>query len=390
MGRFDVAVIGAGISGCATAYALAKSGAKVVLIDRFGPAAMASGWTLAGVRQSGRDPAEMPLAVEAVAIWQTLHEELGAPTHYKRRGNLRLARNEAEYGQIRTMVGEQQAAGLDLSFLPDNQAVRDIAAAISPQIPGASFCPTDGHADPQAVCAAYIAAVSRLGVELTMGENVEAIDVSGGKVSGIRTSRRRLAVDSVVLTGGVLGNTLLEPLGFSVPIRKPMVAVIRSVPIAPVLDQVIGVCGGDWAGRQETNGRLRITSGMLDWQGTMEMVRTGTGDRPLIRPPLSSLSEIIRKLDDLLPGLSKTPIEECWAGLLDLTPDALPVLDHAPGIDGLVIGMGFSGHGFCLGPVTGKILADLVTGHPSNHDLSAFRFNRFFADSPKAKLELHG
>ncbi len=390
MDRFDVAVIGAGISGCATAYALAKTGARVVLIDRFGPAAMASGWTLAGVRQSGRDPAEMPLAIEAVAIWQTLHEELGAPTHYTRRGNLRLARNAAEHAEIRTMVAKQRALGLHLDFLPDNQTVRDIAPAISEAIPGASYCPTDGHADPQAVSAAYIAALSRLGVTLAMGEDVKAIDVSGGKLSGIQTNTRQIGLDSVVLAGGVLGNTLLEPIGLSVPIRTPMVAVIRSVPVAPVLEQVIGVCGGDWAGRQEVNGRLRITSGMLDWSGRMETVKTGAGDRPLIRPPLSSLQAIIQKLDHLLPDLSKTPIEDCWAGLLDLTPDALPVLDHAPGVEGIVVGMGFSGHGFCLGPVTGQILSDLVTGRQPVHDLSSFKFNRFDSNSPQAKLELHG
>ncbi|NWJ25755.1 FAD-binding oxidoreductase [Rhizobium sp. RM] len=390
MDRFDVAVIGAGISGCATAYTLAQMGAKVVLVDRFGPAAMASGWTLAGVRQSGRDPAEMPLALDAVNIWQTLHEELGAPTHYTRRGNLRLARNGNEYGVIRSMVSEQQGLGLDLAFLPDNQAVRDIAPAVSEAVPGASFCPTDGHADPQAVSAAYIAALLRHGVALAMGENVEAIAVSGGRVVGIKTDVRKLGVDSVVLAGGMLGNALLEPLGLSVPIRTPMVAVIRSRPVPPVLDQVIGVCGGDWAGRQEVNGRLRITSGMLDWLGSMETVTTSAGDRPLIRPPLSSLNAIIKTLDHLLPGLSETPIEECWAGLLDLTPDALPVLDHAPGISGLVIGMGFSGHGFCLGPVTGQILSDLVTGRQPAHDLSSFKFNRFGANTPQAKLELHG
>ncbi|MCL6707868.1 FAD-binding oxidoreductase [Pseudomonas sp. R2.Fl] len=390
MNRFDVAVVGAGITGCATAYSLAKSGARVILIDRFGPAAMASGWTLAGVRQSGRHPAELPLAIEAVGIWQTLHEELGAAIHYIRRGNLRLARNETEYGLIKTMVAEQQALGLDLSFLPDNPAVRDIAPAISPAIPGASFCVTDGHADPQATSAAYMAALGRLGVELAMGETVEAIETVGGRVSGVRTSTRGIAVDSAVLATGVLGNTLLEPLGLSVPIETPMVAVIRSVPIAPVLDQVIGVSGGDWAGRQEVSGRLRITSGMLPWSGAMETTETGEGCRPVIRPPLSSLREIIEKLEVLMPGLSGTPIEACWAGLLDLTPDALPVLDRAPGIDGLVVGMGFSGHGFCLGPVSGRILSDLVTGRTSSHDLSSFRFARFAAGTTWAKLELHG
>lgn len=104
MEKFDVVVVGAGITGCATAYALARSGAKVVVIDRYGPAAMASGWTLAGVRQSGRHPAELPLPMAAVKRWQVLHEELDAPTYYKQRGNLRLARNQAEHGPIQAQV----------------------------------------------------------------------------------------------------------------------------------------------------------------------------------------------------------------------------------------------------------------------------------------------
>lgn len=390
MDKFDIAVIGAGISGAATAYALAKDGARVVMVDRFGPAAMASGWTLAGVRQSGRDPAELPLAMEAVEIWQTLHEELGAPTLYRRKGNLRLARNGDEYEQLRTMVASQRALGLELGFLPDNSDVRAITPAISPDILGASFCATDGHADPQATSAAYMGALDRLGVTRLMAETVEAIEVAGGKVAGVRTSARSLAVDGVVLAAGVMGNELLKPFGLSVPIETPLVAVIRSAPIAPVLDQVIGVVGGDWAGRQQVDGRLRITSGALAWNGAMETVRTDAGPRPVIRPPLSSLREIIEKLERLLPGLAATPIEECWAGLLDLTPDALPVLDKVPGIEGLVTGFGFSGHGFCLGPVTGKLLASLVTGRVPSHDLSPFSFVRFAGTTAPGRLELHG
>ncbi|HYZ64955.1 MAG TPA: FAD-dependent oxidoreductase, partial [Acetobacteraceae bacterium] len=92
----DVVVIGAGISGAASAYELATAGLSVLLLDRYGPAAMASGWTLAGVRQSGRHPAELPLARAAVALWGELSERLGADVRYRRRGNLRLARTEAE------------------------------------------------------------------------------------------------------------------------------------------------------------------------------------------------------------------------------------------------------------------------------------------------------
>ena len=116
---------------------------------------MASGWTLAGVRQSGRHPAELPLATAAVARWEHLGEELGADVEYRREGNLRLARSPEEVPVIQTIVAEQRGLGLDLTFLPDNAAVREIAPAIAESVLAASYCPTDGHANPIATVQAF-------------------------------------------------------------------------------------------------------------------------------------------------------------------------------------------------------------------------------------------
>jgi sarcosine oxidase subunit beta len=127
----DVVVIGSGISGAAAAYELAKDGVDVVLLDRFGPAAMASGWTLAGVRQSGRHAAELPLAKAAVEIWSSLAEELDGPTGYRRDGNLRLARTPDEVPVIRDLVAEQSQAGLDLELLSAPFALKPMTAASS-------------------------------------------------------------------------------------------------------------------------------------------------------------------------------------------------------------------------------------------------------------------
>jgi glycine/D-amino acid oxidase-like deaminating enzyme len=121
----DVVIVGAGITGCATALALAEAGARVEVIERYGPAAMASGWTLAGVRQSGRDPAELLLARTAVDIWQTLDTRLEAPTGYRQGGNLRLARTESEAEIIRNLVTSQTAAGLPMELL-DSHCYCDI------------------------------------------------------------------------------------------------------------------------------------------------------------------------------------------------------------------------------------------------------------------------
>src|SRR5688572_4609365 len=112
----DVLVIGGGISGVAAAYELARAGANVTLLERGELASMASGWTLAGVRQSGRHPAELPLATAAVDRWTTLDAELDADVEYRQDGNLRLARTPDEVHVIEGVVASGRASGLDLSF----------------------------------------------------------------------------------------------------------------------------------------------------------------------------------------------------------------------------------------------------------------------------------
>jgi len=381
----DVIVVGAGISGAASAYELATAGLSVILIDRYGPAAMASGWTLAGVRQSGRHPAELPLARRAVSLWETLAERLGAPTHYTRRGNLRLARTSGEMTAIAQMVEEQNAAGLDLSLL-DAKQVAALAPAVSPAVLSGSYCPTDGHADPQATVQAFVDAAVRAGAQTRFGETVLSIETANGRVTGVTTSAGPIAAGRVILATGVFGNTLLQPLGLAVPLAVRMVTAVRTAPAAPVLDQVIGVANADCAGRQEVTGRFRFTGGSTEWTGLME-----DGARPRVRPPTRGVASAISLFGAVIPAVLDTPIDEIWAGLIDQTPDALPVLQSVADPVGLVIVMGFSGHGFCLGPVTGQIAAAMAQDLPVDLPLEPFALARFdHWNAPAEPLALHG
>jgi glycine/D-amino acid oxidase-like deaminating enzyme len=178
---------------------------------------MASRWTLGGDRQSGRHPAELPLATAAVARWEQLSEELGADVEYQQEGNLRLARSAEEALVIRGMAEEQRTLGLEPTFLPDNVAVRDIA-----------------------------------------------------------------------------------------------------------------------------------------------------------------------------PALAEARVASVWGGLLDLTPDALPVNERSAEVSGLVVAAGFSGHGFCLGLVTGQIVRDLVIAGHTEFPIASFRRDRFARGSGLAAAALDG
>lgn len=387
----DVVIIGAGISGSSSAYELAKEGLDVVLVDRFGPAAMASGWTLAGVRQSGRHPAELPLAKAAVGIWSTLADELDSPTHYSRGGNLRLARTVEEVPVIEGIVREQTELGLDLRLLTSNKDIREIAPAIAEHVLTASFCATDGSADPSSTVIGFVRAAERLGVKTRFGERVLNIEVQDGKVTAVVTDQGRIPTSKVVVAAGIFGNEILGPLGIDVPLQVPMVTVLRSAPIDAVLSQVIGVANADCAGRQEYNGRFRVTSGLQDWHGGLLERQTDAGVRPKVLPTGHSMAEVVDLFGDIVPAFAAAQVEDYWAGLIDLTPDALPVIDGSVGIEGLVVTMGFSGHGFCLGPITGRLVSDLVQERRPRLAIEPFKYSRFHNSRTFAEgATLHG
>ncbi len=390
MSSYDIAIVGAGITGCSAAYQLARAGARVVVIDRYGPAAMASSWTLAGVRQSGRDPAELALARRAVALWADLDAELEAPTQYRQGGNLRLARTPSEVDTIRRMVAEQRALGLELQFLEDINTIRAITPALSDRVRAASFCPTDGHADPQATVAAFVSAAERSGAAFRFGERVEAIELGAGGVAALRTTAGRIPVGQCILANGIGINDLLEPLGLTIPLRIPMVTVVQTAPMAPVLAPVLGVANADCAARQEVGGQLRVTGGAEDWHGELDETDSG---RPRVAPTTAAVRRTIERVGELLPDFANARIRRIWAGLLDLTPDALPVIDRAPGLDGLIVAAGFSGHGFGIGPATGEILRDLARGEQPGLSIESFAFDRTAlrdAGARPAQLTLHG
>ncbi|MFI4994715.1 MAG: NAD(P)/FAD-dependent oxidoreductase, partial [Hyphomicrobiales bacterium] len=263
----DIVVIGGGITGTAAALSLAEEGHAVTLIERRAIAAMASGWTLGGVRQSGRDLAELPLARAAVAIWPTLEERLGQDVEYRRHGNLRLARSDSEVETIRALVEEQRAQGLDLAFLANNRAVRDIAPAISEHVLAASFCPSDGHANPVKATRALAQAARAKGAVIREGVAAHAIRVEHGRVAGVETSGGYVPAGAVILAAGVNTPALLAPLGLDLPLAVTIVHVLQTEILPRALDQVLGVANADCAGRQEADGRLRVTTGSRAFEG---------------------------------------------------------------------------------------------------------------------------
>lgn len=382
----DVVVVGGGITGVATALALARAGVEVTLLEARDLAAMASGWTLGGVRQSGRDHAEIPLATAAVDIWRTLHEDLEADVEYRQGGNLRLARTEQEVETIRSMVTAQVALGLPLQLVSGHDAVREIAPALAPTVLAASYCATDGHANPIKTVRAFANAARRAGAVIREGLPINRVVLEHGKIVGVETPDGAIPAGCVVLATGLHTSELLAPLGLALPLRSQIVSVLQTVPAAPMFEQVFGVANGDCAGRQELDGRFRVTTGISDWPHPL------AGWQPdHLQPSCATVLEMIRRIGAVLPIIHETGVARVWGGLIDLTPDGLPVIDAPEGIDGLVVAAGFSGHGFGIAPIVGLMAAELARGITPSLSLDSFRLARFIDRSAvESELTLHG
>ncbi len=381
----DVVIIGGGISGVAAAYELAGAGVPVTLVEKGDLASMASGWTLAGVRQSGRDPAEIPLAAAAVQRWERLADELEADVEYRQDGNLRLARTEDEAPAIARLVAEGRALGLPLEYLHGNDEVRHLAPALAPSIVAASYCPTDGHANPLKVVSAFAAAAERRGATILTRTKALGIEVAGGRIGGVRTPCGLYPADVVVVAAGVYSDRLLAPLGIRLPITVRHVSAIQTTPLPPLLRQVLGVANGDYAGRQQVDGRFRMTGSGGDWEWPSSGLTANA-----VQPPMGDVADVLDRAIALVPALADARIARVWGGLIDMTTDALPVLERATEVDGLVIAAGFSGHGFCLGPITGRIICELATVGESSLPLAPFRRARFDDVEGQAPMTLHG
>ena len=379
----DVIIVGGGISGVCAAWALAREGVAVRLLEKGGLASMASGWTQGGVRQSGRDPAELALARAAVARWQGLGDELGEDVEYRQGGNLRVARDADEVPAVRRMVDAQRRLGLDLELIEDRASLRELAPWISDEVCAASFCASDGQANPVKTVHAVARAAQREGAVIETGVSVRALRRDGERVCGVVTDAGDVDGDAVIVAAGVHTPALLAGVDLHQPMRLHHVCVMQTVPVPPFMTQVFGTAKADGSGRQEVDGRVRVTSGVQPWPKA-----DGAWRDDDVMPAAGVVASVVARASRVIAGFADLPVSRVWGGLIDQSPDGLPVLD-AP-VPGLVVAAGFSGHGFALGPVTGDLLRDLALGREPAFDLAPFRLARFNTPSADRGVELLG
>ena len=369
----DIAVIGAGIFGLATAHALCRDGAgRVSLLDRGLPASGDSGRSFSMVRRHYSNAVTARLAIAGSRTIMDWSDEVGvADAGYVRCGYL-LTVPERLREACQGNVALLQGLGLDTRFLQPSE-IADVEPELSLEgVAGAASEPDGGFADAQKMCLGWYAAASSNGLDGRLGTDVTAIRVAHGRVQGVETSRGFLAADRVVLATGAWGNDLLRPLGAEQPIalRRLQVAVLRQPVGAPL---PTAVCSD-----AVTNVVVRPDRGQqfyaVAYFGDEALERAGDCDNGIS----GGYEDVVRRaVSERYPRLGGFELQRGFAGPYDFSPDWNPIIGPCPGIEGLYLALAWCGHGFKLSPAVGEVVAAEVAGHTPPIDVTDLRPTRF-------------
>ncbi len=372
----EIVIIGGGVMGSSIAYHLARQGRNVLVIEQAPDVAStpAASWASAGgVRRQGRHPAEAKLASEAIERWETLEQELEADLHYQRGGNLLLAESEAEAEQLATFVQHQRDMGFSDVYLLHREEAHALVSGLNAKVVAGSYSPKDGQADPVRTTRAFAAAAQRHGATYWTGTAALSLLVAGGRVTGIETARSQVQAEHVILAAGAWSNDLLAPLGLQLPVHTRALQMLLSTPAqAHILSPVISAVKRTLSLKQLPDGAFLLGGG---WLGDPTPDRRAYTLRP------SSRAGNWQTACELLPSVAQQHIARAWCGLEAQSIDDLPFIGPLPGIEGLTLAVGFSGHGFAISPAVGRAIATQLQGQPTP-ELDALSPSRIGRMSP--------
>lgn len=414
-GAADVVVVGGGIVGVSAALTLARRGVSVALVEKGRVGGEQSGRNWGFVRQQGRDVAELPLARRSLAMWDRLSREINDDTGFRRTGVLYATDRPEAAARWESYLGHARPLGIGSRMLTGDE-VAEMIPGCARRFTAGLHTTEDGRAEPAMATPAIARAARRLGAAVVTRCAVRGFEREGGRIAGVVTERGRIRAGGVILAAGAWSSLLLRPLGYALPQLGVRATVLRTAAAPEV------VAGGltlpDFSMRRRLDGGYSVAiSGRWGfdlvpdafrwmrpffpafWQQRRNL-RLGLGPRFLeaLRdarprgPDAPSPYERVREWDPnpdprvtrdamsrlaaAFPALTGVPMAAAWGGVIDITPDAVPVIGLVEGLPGLVVATGFSGHGFALGPAAGELAADLATGATPAVDPAPFRPER--------------
>lgn len=368
--KTDIVIVGSGIVGCGTAYNLALKGYSVTVLEK--NLSIGDGGSTrngGGVRQSGRKTEELPIARYSVnELWPNLSSRLGIDTEYCQQGNLRLGKTSKDIEDLEAIVKRSKAQGLDIRMLTGNQA-REINPYLSGEVIGASWCPTDGHANPLKVTLGYYMKAKALGVSFITDEEVIQFGMANGSLKYVHTNHHEYECSRVLVCAGYESIQLLSPYSIQLPMTKLVLDVLVTEKKEKMFDQMLGTAGADFYGHQAKNGSFIFG-------GTAGITEASYSDFT----QGIDMKDTCKGVVGYLPSLKDIKVVRSWTGEIDVMSDHMPVISPIDQIPGLTLACGFTGHGFGIGPAVGEMLSEMITERPTTLNMKAFSYKRFHQD----------
>jgi glycine/D-amino acid oxidase-like deaminating enzyme len=414
--RADVVIIGGGIIGCATAYYLARRGVDTVLLEKDDIAWEQSKRAWGFVRQQRRDPAELPLMTACNKMWPQLSAELEADFEWAQAGIMAVAHTEERMAYYRDWYEMSRDYDVESRLLTPAD-IREIVPDMRGNFVGGIYTPSDGHAEPGPATKAFANAAEGHGARILTRHTVTGIDVTNGRVTGVRTNRGDVKANAVVCAAGIWSGRLARMVGLTLPLLAISQSVGETEPLPDITRTATWTPGvafrqrpggtvyfarpddGDYSinldslrfARQflpnfmanRSAFRLHVGRDLIKdairhipigdrWS---EQFEEGVSVEPAPNPDVVERARV--NLEQLFPHLEGIRLKRSWGGVIDATPDAIPVIGEARDLPGFVFATGFSGHGLGIGPIAGKLIAELIDKGTTSLDISAFRFERF-------------
>jgi sarcosine oxidase subunit beta len=362
----DVIVIGGGLHGCATALHLARSGLTVIVVEKDYVGRHASTANAGGVRRLGRALAEIPLAVAALAAWHRIRDLVDDDCGFTSSCQVKVAETDAELRALRERREVVSGLGFEHEEIIDQVQLRELLPAIAPHCIGAMVVHGDGHANPFLTVKAFARKALALGVRFIEGAAVESLQ-KHGEIWQIGSAQGRLEAPILINCAGAWGGRIAAMLGEHAPVRAEALMLMITARVKPFVTPVVGAQGRKLSFKQFANGTVLIGGGH---HGRAEP------DSNRTHLNIKGLAASASTAATLFPRLRGVQVVRCWAGIEGQMPDSIPVIG-ASAENGAYHAFGFSGHGFALGPIVGRIIADLVVTATTDLPIEAFGIGRF-------------
>jgi sarcosine oxidase subunit beta len=364
----EVVIIGGGITGTAIAYNLAKKGVKnIVLLEKNFLASGATGRCGAGVRSQWGTKMNCILAKESISFFEKINWELDykEDCEFKQGGYLLLANTEREVSQFKKNIELQNKLDIPSKLLSPYEAKQIVPFLDTDKILAAAFCYKDGHANPFHVVNAYAKAAERLGVEICKYTTVTGIETQNGRVKKVITDKGEILTEKVVNAAEGHSKEIASMAGLNIPVYSERHQILVTEPVNPTLNPMVMSFSMNFYVQQTPHGSFLMGC---------------SHDEPESYNISSSwdfMEDISKRIVGILPPLKDVHVVRQWAGLYNMTPDRQPILGSHPELGGFYMAVGFSGHGFMLGPMTGLLMAEHILGEKYTNDISTLDVGRF-------------